>query len=105
MNDVENRRDTPRRKTLFGGVVFDDHSHNWECSVSDISATGVKVKSSYSPEKEMSLNLKINKFDDIRRCGVTWVRDGEFGLRFLVPITAEDTDIYRLLKLMGRPPR
>lgn len=101
VNNADNRRATPRRRTIFGGVIFDDTGHNWECSVSDISATGVKVRSSQVPEPDTEINLKINKYNDLRRCQVTWIRDGEFGLQFLVPITQQDDDIYRLLKLMG----
>ena len=101
MNDVSNRRESPRRRTIFGGVIFDDFGHNYECSVSDISSTGVKIKANEAPESGSEINLKINKYNDLRRCEVTWVREGEFGLKFLVPITSEDQDIYRLLKLMG----
>jgi len=101
MNDISNRRISPRRRTIFGGVIFDDHGHNWECSVSDISSTGVKIKASKVPEPGIEINLKINKYNDLRRCRVTWVRGGEFGLNFLVPITEEDNDIYRLLTPMG----
>jgi hypothetical protein len=101
MNDAENRRATPRRRTIFGGVIFDDNGLNWECSVSDISSTGVKVRSSQVPGSDTEINLKINKYNDLRRCQVTWTREGEFGLRFLVPISEHDDDIYRLLKLMG----
>ncbi len=98
MDDIKNKREKMRRRTMFGGVVFDDHGHNWECSVSDISVTGVKIKLSQILEVGGEINLKINKYNDLRRCVVTWARGNEFGLRFLVPISEQEEDIYRLLK-------
>lgn len=98
MNDNSNRRENPRRKTIFGGVLFNDEGKNWECFVSDISSTGVKVRAAELPESGIEINLKINKFNDLRRGKVTWVRNGEFGMNFLVPISDRDEELYRLIK-------
>ncbi len=99
MDNVEDKRNSLRRRTIFGGVLFDDGGRNWECSVSDISETGVKVRAKTAElEVGAQIELKINKFNDLRRCEVTWVRGKEFGLRFLVTITRHDGDLARLFK-------
>ena len=95
----EDKRNSLRRRTLFGGMLFDDNGHNWECSVSDISETGVKVKSK-SADLELGdqIELKINKFNDLRRCEVSWIRENDIGLRFLVTVTEDDADMGQLFK-------
>ena len=101
MTDVTNQRNKTRRRTIFGGVIYEDGGRNSECSVSDISQTGVKVKSSITPEIGVDVDLKINKFDAIHRCTVAWVRDGEVGLQFLVAITEKHDEMAKLFKFSG----
>jgi len=99
MNTNDDKRNSLRRRTIFGGVLFDDGGRNWECSVSDISETGVKVRAKTAKLKVGGeIELKINKFNDLRRCEVTWARGTEFGLRFLVSITRQDGELARLFK-------
>jgi hypothetical protein len=99
MNNIDDQRNSLRRRTIFGGVLFDDGGQNWECSVSDISETGVKIRSkSAELNSGDQVELKINKFNDLRRCEVTWVRENEYGLRFLVAITANDGEMANLFK-------
>jgi len=99
MTSNEDKRNSLRRRTIFGGIVFDDGGRNWECSVSDISETGVKVRSKTAKlELGQQIELRINKFNDLRRCEVSWVRGREFGLRFLVAISENDGELANLFK-------
>ncbi len=82
----ENRQ-SGRRRTLFGGVIFDQNDRKWECSISNLSETGAMVRTKAVLEKGMFVELKINKFNDLRRAEVMRVGDGEIGLRFLVKVS------------------
>ena len=84
-DEIKDRRST-RRRTLFGGVVYDEKRNAWDCSASDFSEEGVKVRMPQDANLEMGsfVDLKINKFNDIRRCKVMWARDGFIGLQFLI---------------------
>lgn len=99
MNTNEDKRNSMRRRTIFGGVLFDDGGRHWDCSISDISETGVKIRSK-TAELQIGdeIELKINKFNDLRRCEVSWIRGNHIGLRFLVTITHHDGDMARLFK-------
>ena len=44
MADGRENRSSGRRKTLFGGVIYDEDRNAWECSVSDLSEEGVRLK-------------------------------------------------------------
>jgi len=97
MVDNTDKRNSFRRKTIFGGVLFDDGGRNWECSVSDISKTGVKVRvKSVALQVDDEIELKINKFNDLRRCRISWNRGNEYGLSFLVAISEKDGEMSRL---------
>lgn len=98
MTDIADKRNSMRRRTIFGGVIFDDNGGSMECSVSDISETGVKVTSKEPFESGMEVDLKINKYKNIHRCEVTWVRDSEMGLRFLLPLSKYDEELAGLFK-------
>ncbi len=99
----ENRR-SGRRKTLFGGVIYDEDRNAWECSVSDLSEEGVRIK--ITPEANLELgdfvDLKINKFNDLRRSKVMWARDGYTGLQFLVKVDRNEESMSGFFKLIDK---
>ncbi len=97
--DAVNKRASLRRRTIFGGVVYTDDGRQWDCSVSDISATGVRVRLPELLDHGTLVDLKINKFNDLRRCEVVWVRDPYLGLKFLVEIPENDKNMTTLFKL------
>lgn len=90
-----------RRKTLFGGKVFDDQGRSGECMVSDFSASGAKARTAVTFEKGTFVYLKINKFNDLRRAEVMWSREGQIGLRFLNAITKPPSSMEKVLKPLG----
>lgn len=97
----ENRK-VGRRRTLFGGVIYGGDGRSWECKVADISEEGVKAKISDDVELEIGaqVDLKINKFDDLRSCEVMWLRDAQVGLRFLVSIDPQAENMTELFKFV-----
>ncbi len=103
MADGKDGRRTGRRKTLFGGVVYDEKRNAWECSVSDLSEEGVRIR--ITPEANLELgdfvDLKINKFNDMRRSKVMWAREGFIGLQFLVKVDRNEEGMSEFFKLIG----
>jgi len=102
MMDHTDKRNSLRRKTIFGGVIFSEDGEKWECSVSDISETGVKIRTTAKLDIGTTVDLKINKFNDLRRCEVSWVAEKFLGLRFMVAITPDDEAMAGLFKF-NRP--
>ncbi|MCH7550714.1 MAG: PilZ domain-containing protein [Proteobacteria bacterium] len=102
MADEQKNRRSGRRRTLFGGKMFDEEGNVWECSVSDISEEGARVKSDAALVAESFVDLKINKFNDLRRCKVMWVREGYIGLQFLVKIDKDKEGMSDLFKLIAK---
>jgi hypothetical protein len=52
-----------------------------------MSTTGARVKTSAEIPLGTELYLKIDKFNDLRRAEVVWLREGYTGLRFSMEIT------------------
>ena len=100
MADSRENRKTGRRRTLFGGVVYDEEAKAWNCSISDISETGARIKSEAKLEIGMFVDLKINKFNDLRRTKVMWKREGFVGLEFLVKIDKAKDGLAEFFKIM-----
>ncbi len=100
MADGKESRSSGRRRTLFGGVIYGEGGETWDCSISDISEEGAKVKSSAELELGTFVDLKINKFNDLRRTKVMWIRDGHVGLQFLVKIDKAKDGMSEFFKLM-----
>ena len=100
MADSRENRKTGRRRTLFGGVVYDEDGKGWDCSISDISETGARIKSAAKLELDMFVDLKINKFNDLRRTKVMWKREGFVGLEFLVKIDKAKDGLSEFFKIM-----
>lgn len=100
MADSRDKRSSGRRRTLFGGVIFDENRNVYECSVSDISIVGAKVKANADLEIGSFVDLKINKFNHLRRSKVMWIREGHIGLQFLVKIDKVKDGMSEFFKLV-----
>ncbi len=105
MADGREHRRSGRRRTLFGGIIYDEDRNAWECSVSDLSEEGVKVKVVDGANLELGdfVDLRINKFNDMRRSKVMWARDGYIGLQFLVKVDRNEKHMSGFFKLIGEP--
>ena len=102
MADVRENRKSGRRRTRFGGKMCDEEGNVWECSVSDISEEGARVRSDAALAAESFVDLKINKFNDLRRCKVMWVREGYIGLLFMVKIDKDKDGMSEFFKLIEK---
>ena len=99
---AEENRQNGRRKALFGGVLFNDDGEQWDCSIVDFSETGAKVRSQANLVTGSSVNIKINKFNDLRRAEVMWSRDGTVGLRFVVRVDPLQKEMVEFFKLVDK---
>jgi len=100
MADASDQRKSGRRRTLFGGVVYSGGNEAWDCSISDISELGAKVRVAADVPIGSFVDLKINKLNDIRRCKVMWVREGHLGLEFVVKIDKVKNKMTEFFKLV-----
>ena len=98
MVEGHENRATGRRRTLFGGTIFSKNGNSWDCSISDISEAGVRAKVKAEFEIGDKLDLRINKFNDMRPCTVMWIRDKYIGLQFDVKIDPETENLSELFK-------
>jgi len=99
---MADNRDTERLRTLLSGVLYDEEGRAWECSISDISEGGARIKSKTGVELEMLVDLKINKFNDVRQTKVMWKRDSYTGLQFTVKIDEGKAHMSEFFKLLKR---
>ncbi len=97
--ETPNQRQFTRRRTLFGGSIYRG-MEKWDCSISDISESGVRVKTKAELELGDLVELKNNKFNDIREAEVMWKRDGYIGLNFLVKIDVTKKEVAEFFKPM-----
>ena len=99
---AEENRHNGRRKALFGGVLFNDDGDQWDCSIVDFSETGAKVRSQADLQVGSFVNMKIVKFNDLRRAEVMWSRDGKLGLRFVVKINRLQKEMAQFFKFVDK---
>lgn len=100
MAEGSEQRKSGRRRTLFGGVIYTADDQAWDCSISDISELGAKVRAAVELPIGTFVDLKINKLNDIRRCKVMWVRQGHLGLEFVVKIDKVKNKMTEFFKLV-----
>jgi len=98
MNEGRENRTTGRRRTLFGGTIFGKDGSKWDCSISDISEAGVRAKVDAEFEIGDEVDLRINKFNDMRPCVVMWKREEFIGLQFHVKIDPDAENLTGLFK-------
>jgi hypothetical protein len=101
MAEFSDLRKHPRRKTLFGGSIYSG-DNKWECSIADISQSGARVKCSQMVEVGTIVELKINKFNDIREVEVMWAKDNYWGIRFLVNLDLSRSEVASLFKPVSK---
>jgi len=100
MAEASNQRKSGRRRTLFGGVVYTGDNQALDCSISDISELGAKVRVGADLPIGSFVDLKINKLNDIRRCKVMWARGSHLGLEFVVKIDKVKNKMTEFFKLV-----
>ncbi len=101
MADSGNRRVKPRRMTLLGGRLYDAAGKGWDCLIKDLSRSGVKVRTDARFEVGDIIDIKFNKFEDIRGCEVMWAEDGFLGLRFIGEMNTVPDSMEKLFMLFS----
>ena len=83
-NYMNERRKSPRQKSLFRGVVFfADNNYTVECTVRDISETGARLKFNGTPSIiSEHLDLSIPIKGQTYRAKVVWSNASEIGVAF-----------------------
>ena len=89
-----------RRRTLFGGLIFAPDGTQHECSISDISKSGARVRVSGELEVGSHVDLKINKYGILLRSTVMWLREGYYGVEFKTGLDTEDEGVRRFFDLI-----
>lgn len=102
MADGLENRAHGRRRTIFGGVAYAQDGGTWECAIVDISESGAKLRVKTDLKIGDKVDLKINKFNELRSCEVIWVREGEVGLRFIMSIDPRRTGMDNLLGIFRK---
>ena len=96
----DGKRTTTRRRTLLGGRVFDDEGRIEDCTISDISVAGVRIRVGYHFPNATQLTLRMDRFGEILRAAIMWRRGGQIGLQFLKPFTAIPPAMAAIFKLL-----
>jgi len=94
---MANNRSSERVHTLLSGALYDDEGSAWECSISDISEGGARIKLESEVEPEMVLDLRIDKFNDVRQSKVMWKQESYAGLQFTAKIDEGKNPMSQLL--------
>jgi PilZ domain-containing protein len=78
---VEERRSSPRTKTLKGAAIFWPTGGSVECIVRNLSKTGAKIEV-HSPVPG-TFNLVFDCDQSRRSCRVVWRKEPMKGVRFI----------------------
>ena len=97
-----------RRRTILGGKLISDSGQIRDCLIMDLSFAGVRCRCGEPLESKTFVNVRIDRFGELRRAQVMWFRDDQVGLRFTEKITGTTgttAAIGRLLQPMADGPR
>lgn len=76
---TRDKRRAPRRQTNVPGIIQTTASQ-FEVTISDVSATGVRVVSRYTPPSRQDVRLYVNGLWLFGR--IAWRRGSAFGIKF-----------------------
>lgn len=84
MNSLEQRRASPRSRTLLKGhIVYNSGVSRMECIVRDLSETGARIVFAQPVKVPPEFELQIPKKKIIRRAQVIWYDGRHHGVMFL----------------------
>ncbi|MCG7393105.1 PilZ domain-containing protein [Microvirga sp. ACRRW] len=84
MNPVEQRRASPRTRTLLEGlIVYNNRLSRMECTVRDLSETGACLVFSQPVKVPREFELQIPKRKLTRRAQIMWYDGRHHGVMFL----------------------
>ena len=79
----ESRRATRRRVFLGAKIVFNGRTSVVDCQISDLSATGCRLKVQSSSNIPSRFTLNFNASNTSRDCEVAWRNESVIGVQFL----------------------
>jgi hypothetical protein len=84
MNPVEQRRASPRSRTLLEGhIIYNNRLSRMECTVRDLSETGARIVFAQPVKVPAEFELQIPKRKLVRRAQVMWYDGQHHGIMFL----------------------
>ena len=98
--NFNNRRNTSRRKTIFGGVLYGNDNQTWDCRIVDMSKTGVRLKTSAKCDAKTKIFLRIFNRKGIYQCELKWSEDGLIGLKFVRSSGVNDLEFNKTFNLL-----
>jgi hypothetical protein len=84
MKPLEQRRATPRSRTLLEGhIIYNNRLSRMECTVRDLSATGARIVFAQAVKVPAEFELQIPKKKIVRRAQIMWYDGQHHGVMFL----------------------
>ncbi len=84
MEPVEQRRASPRSRTLLEGhIIYNNRLSRMECSVRDLSDTGARIVFAQPVKVPAQFELQIPKRKLVRQAQVMWYDGQNHGVMFL----------------------
>ncbi|WP_243369475.1 PilZ domain-containing protein [Microvirga solisilvae] len=84
MNPLEQRRASPRSRTLLEGhIVYNNRLSRMECTVRDLSDAGARIVFAQPVKVPAEFELQIPKKKIVRRAQVMWYDGQHHGVMFL----------------------
>ncbi len=84
MEPVEQRRASPRSRTLLEGhIIYNNRLSRMECSVRDLSETGARIVFAQPVKVPAQFELQIPKRKLIRQAQIMWYDGQAHGVMFL----------------------
>lgn len=101
---MQERRRSPRQKSLLRGIVYFENSPcATECMVRDISDTGARLRFSAQPlESVETLELEIPLKAIKHKCKITWRTDYEVGVTFGLTSASQGADEAAMVARINR---
>ena len=82
MTTVDERRTTPRKRTLRSAkIVYGDYRYTLDCVIRDVGDGGARLRSAHAADAPNEFHL----FDagQLQKAAVQWRRGDEMGVRFV----------------------
>ncbi|HZH10847.1 MAG TPA: PilZ domain-containing protein [Microvirga sp.] len=84
MNSLEQRRASPRSRTLLEGhIIYNNRLSRMECTVRDLSETGARIVFAQPVKVPAEFELQIPKKKIVRRAQVIWYDGQHHGVMFV----------------------
>lgn len=105
MEPVEQRRASPRSRTLLEGhIIYNNRLSRMECSVRDLSETGARIVFAQPVKVPAQFELQIPKRKLVRQAQVMWYDGQAHGVMFLEDAASQPVRKVPVAKSQGKVP-